>query len=358
MEAGTIGNVTAGPSDEAGRKWVTQEITASTSAGSVTESPTSRPPPDKQRANGTQPTLKSVVIPRPQFRVGHRGIAAPQMSIEELIEWFGDPEASSDTSSVPSGTVTAATAGTPNQPIEVEEPRQPAFLPPSENVSGSVVINDSKHIWEAAEFFHAHMYAVKRRAPPTTLTNAPSNNIVLPHKLLVRYVLTAPICRSKSGSNAPLSIFPGTPHNYLAALQHNLSEQFPARYSLREGATWEANARYARHLTSLKPLLKSALQPARFCLMVDSTCRSDLPIDNILPGVMVMTMPLARIPEMAEKVVAIFDPNLTGSLKEPPPQHVIIANILDYMACEGLLMDLDAVMNDTRNPERDEGLLQ
>ena len=57
-------------------------------------------------------------------------------------------------------------------------------------------------------------------------------------------------------------------------------------------------------------------------------------------------MPLARIPEMAETVVAIFDPNLTGSLKEPPPQRVIIANVLDHMACEGLLMNLDVVMND------------
>ena len=33
--------------DEAGRKRLTQEITASTSMDSVTESPTSRPPPDK-----------------------------------------------------------------------------------------------------------------------------------------------------------------------------------------------------------------------------------------------------------------------------------------------------------------------
>ena len=62
-------------------------------------------------------------------------------------------------------------------------------------------------------------------------------------------------------------------------------------------------------------------------------------------------MPLAPIPEMAEMVVSIFDPNLTGSLKDPPPQRVIIANVLDHMACEGLLMDLDAVMNDTRHRE-------
>ena len=71
-----------------------------------------------------------------------------------------------------------------------------------------------------------------------------------------------------------------------------------------------------------------------------------------------MTMPLARIREVEEKVVAIIAPELTGSLKEPPPQRVIIANVLDHMACEGLLIELDAVMNDTRNPERAGGLLQ
>ena len=64
-----------------------------------------------------------------------------------------------------------------------------------------------------------------------------------------------------------------------------------------------------------------------------------------------MTMPIARISEMAEMVVVIF-------AQEPPPQRVIITNVLDHMACEGLLIDLDAVMNDTRNPERAGGLLQ
>ena len=148
---------------------------------------------------------------------------------------------------------------------------------------------------------------------------------------------------------------PRTRHNYLAAIQHDLSEQFSARFCLREGGTWEANTRYERHLTSLKPQLKSVLQRARYCVVVHSTCKSDLPIDNLIPDVMAMTMPLTRIPEMAEMVVAIFDPNLTGSLKELPPQRVIIANVLDHMAYEGLLMNL--FMNDVKHPERAGGLL-
>ena len=68
-------------------------------------------------------------------------------------------------------------------------------------------------------------------------------------------------------------------------------------------------------------------------------------------------MPLARIPEMAEMLLAMFDPNLTGSLREPPPQRVVIANILDHMACEGLT-NLDAIMNDVKHPERAGDLLR
>ena len=127
---------------------------------------------------------------------------------------------------------------------------------------------------------------------------------------------------------------------------------------MREGETREANARYARHLTSLKPQLKGAFQRARYCVLIYPTCRSDLPIDILMPDVMAITMPLARIPEMAEMVVAVFDPNLMDSLKEPPPQRVIIANVLDHMACEGLLKNLDTVMNDVKHPERAGDLLR
>ena len=42
------------------------------------------------------------------------------MSIEEAIDKLGNPEAGSDTSSVPSGTVTPATAVTPAELIELQ----------------------------------------------------------------------------------------------------------------------------------------------------------------------------------------------------------------------------------------------
>ena len=100
----------------------------------------------------------------------------------------------------------------------------------------------------------------------------------------------------------------------------------------------------------MKPLLKGALQRARYCVAVDSTCKSDLPVDNLMPDVLVLTMPLSRFAEVAEMVGVMYDPNLRGSLKEPPPQRVIFAKLLDHMVCEGLLRDLDTIMADTRRP--------
>ena len=64
---------------------------------------------------------------------------------------------------------------------------------------------------------------------------------------------------------------------------------------------------------------KERLQRARYALIVDSTFLKNVPIDNVLSDVMVMTVPLSRIPEMAEVVVAMFDPEMAGTYREPPP---------------------------------------
>ena len=336
-----------GAREEAGRKRLTEQATSVTQAGSVTESPTSRPPPDK-RADVPRPQLKSVVIPRPLYRVGHLGRGAPQMSLADAIEQYGDPDAGSEASSVPSGTNPADMSL--EVPEKIEENRPPAFLPPSDDVSGSVVTNDSKRIWMAAEYLYPNQLAIKKRAPPTETEQKEINRTTIP----------AQVTRSLRPRDADMSEqaweqrareqLPMTTNNYMAPLQHNITEQFPARYVLREEETFEANARYARNLRSLKPLLKAALQRARYCMAVDSTCRSDLPIDNLMPDVLVLTMPLSRFAEIAEMVGAMYDPNLRGSQKEPPPQRVIFANLLDHMTCEGLLRDLDATMSDVRRP--------
>ena len=149
--------------EETGRKRLTEKAASVTPAGSVTESPTSRPPPDK-RADVPRPQLKSVVIPRPPYRVGHLGRGAPQMSLADAIEQYGDPDAGSEVSSVPSGTNPIDMSL--EIPETVEEARPPAFFPPSDDVSGSVVTNDSKRIWMAAEHLYPSQCAIKKRTPP------------------------------------------------------------------------------------------------------------------------------------------------------------------------------------------------
>ena len=342
------GSTTTDAREEAGRKRVTGGSTAAARTDSVTESPTSRSPPDKRADVPQQSQMKSVVIVRPPYRVGHLGRGAPQMSMQEAIEQYGDSDAGPEMSSVPSGTGSADMSL--EVPEAIEEASPTAFLPPSYDVSGSVVTSDRKRIWMAAERLHPNMCAVRRRAPPTEADQKEVNRITIAAQITRVLRPRDADMSEQAWEQRAREQLPMTPNDYMAPLQHNITEQFPARYILRDGETWEPNARYARNIVSMKPLLKAALQRARYCVAVDSTCKSDLPIYNLMPDVLVLTMPLSRFAEVAEMVGVTYDPNLRGSLKEPPPQRVIFANLLDHMVCEGLLRDLDTIMADTRRP--------
>ena len=122
-------------------------------------------------------------------------------------------------------------------------------------------------------------------------------------------------------------------------------EQIAGRCALREGETWEAHNVYARSLKSLKPILKNVVQRTTCCVMVALIISCVLPYD-VLPDVMVVTMPLARPPEMAEVVVSMFAPELEGSEKEQPPKEFVLANLIDPLACEGLLQNLPQLLRD------------
>ena len=65
--AAPSGSTATGSHEETGRKRVTGESAASAPTGSVRESPTSRPPPDKRADVPQQPQMKSVVIVRPHI---------------------------------------------------------------------------------------------------------------------------------------------------------------------------------------------------------------------------------------------------------------------------------------------------
>ena len=54
---------------------------------------------------------------------------------------------------------------------------------------------------------------------------------------------------------------------------------------------------------------------------------------------------------MAEVAAAMFTPERQGSLKEPPPKKFFFANLIDQLACEGLLHDLPQTLRDKNNRE-------
>ena len=261
--AGPSGGAMTGPREEAGRKRVTGESAAAARTGSMTESPTSRPPPDKRADAPQQPQMKSVVIVRPPYRVGHLGRGAPQMTMQEAIEQYGDLDAGPEMSSVPSGTCSADMSL--EVPEAIEEASPPAFLPPSDDVSGSVVTSDSKQIWMAAERLHPNMCAVRKRAPPTEVDQKDVNRITIAAQITRVLRPRDADMSEQAWEQRARKQLPVTPNDYMAPLQHNITEQFPARYILRDGETWEANARYARKIVSMKPLLKGALQRALLC---------------------------------------------------------------------------------------------
>ena len=183
--------------------------------------------------------------------------------MREVIEQYGDAEAGPEASSVPSGTGSADMSL--EVPEAIEEASPPAFLPPSDDVSGSVVTSDSKRIWMAAERLYPNMCAVRRRAPPTEADQKEVNRITIAAQITRVLPPGDADMFEQAWEQRAREQLPMTPNDYMAPLQHNITEQFPARYTLRDGETWEANARYARNIVSMKPLLKGALQRALLC---------------------------------------------------------------------------------------------
>ena len=137
-----------------------------------------------------------------------------------------------------------------------------------------------------------------------------------------------------------MNVLPNVEDNYLDDFNIDLHGQFEERYFLRAGETFEVNPRDARDLETQFPMPNERLQRARYALLVDSTFLKNIPIDNVLSDVMVFTLPLSRIPEMAEVLVTMFDPEKTGTFKEPPPHRVIISNVFDHLACEGMMAQI------------------
>ena len=156
-------------------------------------------------------------------------------------------------------------------------------------------------------------------------------------------LITRPLRSHHTPGNEPpwlrkaVNTLPNVEDNYLDALNIDSRGQFEEKYRLHAGETFETTARYARDLEAQLPLPKERLKRACYALIVNSTSPKNIPIDNVLADVMVFTMPFSPIPEMAEVLVLMFDPEMTGTFNEPPPRKVEISNVCDHLACEGVI---------------------
>ena len=87
-----------------------------------------------------------------------------------------------------------------------------------------------------------------------------------------------------------MNILPSVENNYLDSLNIDLRSQFEKRHALLTGETFGINSRYARDLEAQLPMPKEWLKRALYALIVDSTFLENVPIDNVLSDVMVMTI--------------------------------------------------------------------
>ena len=273
--------------------------------------------------------------PQTKQTVGYQGTPESQRTVKDIM---GDYPGLKITNSGPTGTPLRKQAI--QHPNKRTFTKQPTYLSPMQNTKGTLITKDSRRIWESAVIVSPEWLFEKNMCPPNDEEHAKLKKANVP------VFMNRPIRPDHTPTNEPpwlgkaMNMLPNVEDNYLDALNIDLRGQFADRYFLNAGETFEVNPRYARDLEAQLPMPKERLQRARFALLIDSTFHKNIPIDNVLSDVMVFTLPLSRIPEMAEVLVTMFDPEMTGTFKEPPPRRVIISNVFDHMACEGLMAQI------------------
>ena len=282
-----------------------------------------------QRATNKPSTSRQ---PQTEQTVGYQGTPESQRTVKDIM---GDYPGLKVTNSGPNGTPLRKQAI--QHPTKRTFTKQPTYLSPMQNTKGTLITKDSRRIWESAVIVSPEWLFEKNMCPPNDEEHAKLKKANVP------VFMNRPIRPDHTPTNEPpwlgkaMNMLPNVEDNYLDALNIDLRGQFADQYFLNAGETFEVNPRYARDLEAQLPMPKERLQRARFALLIDSTFLKNIPIDNVLSDVMVFTLPLSRIPEMAEVLVTMFDPEMTGTFKEPPPRRVIISNVFDHMACEGLM---------------------
>ena len=321
------------------KSWVVNELRRMVS---TTDSPTSRPPPDKR-----QHAMRSVVIQEPT-KVGYHGVPMNQMTINEAIERYA-PSPSSSANAERSSTSVTSSASRSTKPTP-----QPYF-PQSDDVAGTVVTRNANRIWQVAPRLDERQFRDRQRVPPSSADQAQLKKLsIVAH--VTRTLRAYDADKGETAWEQRVVQRLTTAHdNYLRPMMNDLHAQC-ARYSLQRGETWETHGQYPRSLKAIQPISKNALQRTRYCVIMDSIVPCDLPFDNLVPDVLVVTMPLSRLPEMAEVAIVMFSPELERSQRKPPPRMIIFSNLMDHMACEGQLQDLPRLLREmtTRDAARNE----
>ena len=276
-------------------------------------------------------------------KVGYQGVPEPQMAMSEVMERYA-PSPGSLPESTDNSVRSSSSTGKPSG-----KKFAPPYYPQSDDVSGSVITRDANRIWQVAPRLNERQFRDRQRVPPTSTQQAQLKTL----PVIVHLSRTLRPFNADTGEAAweqrVINRITATHDNYLRPMQNNLHEQCSARYSLRPGESWETHSQYPRNLKAMKPITKEAIQRTRYCVLIDSTVPCDLPFDNIIPDVLVATMPLSRLPEMAEVAIAIFSSEILQ--KEPPPKRIIFANVMDHMACEGLLENLPQALREMSTNE-------
>ena len=238
--------------------------------------------------------------------MGYTGVPKPQMSMDEVPEKFAPSPSSVQEGIASSSSRTATTSKFVSRP--------PAYYPHSEDVSGSFVLGNANCIWQVAPYLSEPQFKDRQRVPLSKADHAQLRKLSIVAHLL-RALRAFDVKIGEQAWEKPVyARMALAPDNYLRPMQNNLADPFLERYTLRGGETWEFHSVYAHTLQSLEPIPKNLVPRTRCCVMVDSTIPCDLLYDNIMPDVMVVTMPLSRL------AVAMFAPEIEGSLKEPPPR--------------------------------------
>ena len=300
-----------------------------------------QPPPPPQPTS--RESLAQRAIPKPSSSkqpqtkptIGYQGTPQAQRTVEDVMDDYPGLKV---TNSGPTGTSLRKQAI--QHPTKRTFTKQPTHLSPMQNTKGSLVTKDARRIWESAVVVSPEWLFEKNMCPPSDEQHATLK------KANVSVFMNRPLRTDHTPTNElqwlgkAMNMLPNVEDNYLDALNIDLRGQFEERYFLRAVDTFEVNTRYARDLEAQLPMPKERLQRERYALLIDSTFLKNIPIDNVLSDVMVFTLPLSRIPEIAEVLVTMLDPEMTGTFKEPPPRRVVISNIFDHMACEGLMAQI------------------